>query len=230
MTRKAYLCGLAAFAVAVAAWSARADDEPKKEPAKEDTKKKEDPKKTDNFPFPIPDLDKLLPPGLDPEQAKQIKKQMEMMREHMRKVMEMQKEMQKGFPGAPGAFPPNFQPAFPPNLQPPNFQQFPGFPFGPSSNNRLGAALEEPSSVLVEQLDLPKGQGIVLNQVKPESTAAKAGLKTNDILLELAGKPVPNKLPDFVKSLNAIKTGEEVDAVVLRRGKKESVKGMKLPD
>jgi membrane-associated protease RseP (regulator of RpoE activity) len=99
-----------------------------------------------------------------------------------------------------------------------------------TSSARLGASIEKPSSVLVEQLDLPKNQGLVIGDVSVGSAAAKAGLKPNDILLELNGKPVPNDPAEFRKQLNDVKAGTPVDAVVMRKGRRESVKGITLPE
>jgi serine protease Do len=95
---------------------------------------------------------------------------------------------------------------------------------------RLGAVLGEPGATLVDQLDLPKGQGMVLEEVKPDSAAAKAGLKDHDILLELNGKTVPSDERGFAKLVEEIKPNAPVDAVVLRKGKKETVKGVSLPE
>src|SRR5207244_13124744 len=53
---------------------------------------------------------------------------------------------------------------------------------------RLGIHVDKPSATLTDQLDLPKGQGLVIAQVVTDSAAAKAGLKANDILLEVDGK------------------------------------------
>src|SRR5262249_30578655 len=55
-------------------------------------------------------------------------------------------------------------------------------------------------------------------------------IKTHDILLELNGKAVPNDLTQFEKMLDDIKPDAAVDAVVLRKGKKETIKGLKLPE
>src|SRR5205823_433222 len=60
--------------------------------------------------------------------------------------------------------------------------------------------------------------------------AAKAGLKANDVLLELAGKPVPSDPGAFAKWVHAIKADEEVSAVVLRKGHKEKITGINLPE
>ena len=104
-------------------------------------------------------------------------------------------------------------------------------PFGVhQASGRLGVAVEKPSDVLVEQLDLPKGQGLVIGSVTADSAAAKAGLKSNDILLELNGKSVPSDAQEFRKQIGEIKAKTPVDAVVLRKGRKETIKGMSLPE
>jgi membrane-associated protease RseP (regulator of RpoE activity) len=170
--------------------------------------KKQDPKPG------LPDLEKLLPPGtLDPEQMKQLKKLFEGQKENMKQMLEdLQKQLQGQFP---------------------NFE-LPDLPrFGMAKvarENRLGAELQKPSKTLVDQLDLADNQGIVLKSVKAQSAAAKAGLKSSDILLELDGKAVPSQVEDFVKQLNEIKKDSPVDAVVLRKGKRQTVKGLKLGD
>jgi membrane-associated protease RseP (regulator of RpoE activity) len=103
-------------------------------------------------------------------------------------------------------------------------------PFGFGQEGRLGVRVDKPSAALVEQMDLPKGQGVVVEQVTPDSAAAKAGLKANDILLEVDGKPVPSEIPEFQKQLEAIKADTPVDVVVLRKGKRETLKGLSLPE
>lgn len=101
---------------------------------------------------------------------------------------------------------------------------------GKRGDGRLGVVIDKPTEALADQLDLPKGQGLVIGQVQPDSAAAKAGLKPNDILLELNGKPVPDDASKFVQQLDEIKANTPVDAMVLRKGKKEIVKGVTLPE
>ncbi len=96
-------------------------------------------------------------------------------------------------------------------------------------DGRLGAALEIPAPILVDQLDLPRGQGLVISAVNADSAAAKAGIKANDILLELNGKAVPSEASEFAKLLEGIKAKTPVGAVVLRKGKKETIKELTLP-
>lgn len=103
-------------------------------------------------------------------------------------------------------------------------------PFGRQGDGRLGVLVQKPGTTLAEQLDLPKGQGLAVEEVHADSAAAKAGLKAHDILLELNGKPVPDDVYEFARMVRDIKAKTPVDAVVLRRGKKETVKGLSLPE
>jgi C-terminal processing protease CtpA/Prc len=97
-------------------------------------------------------------------------------------------------------------------------------------SNRLGATLESPSDAVATQLNLPQGQGIVIRNVPANSAAAKAGLQPNDILLELGGKSISRIPADFDKAVEQIKPETPVDAVVLRKGEKMTVKGVALVD
>jgi hypothetical protein len=223
--------GLLALAVLIAGIGLRADaapapqdpvkqEEPKKEEPKKEEPKKEEPKKEEPRKKPVdvfPDPEKLfpnLPPGVPPEQMKDIQERMQRMMEEMRERMRA-----RGFPGgAPAPFP--------------GLDDFtdPFNPLGQRQTGRLGVVAQKPSDALVDQLDLPKGQGVVIEKVLPDSAAAKAGLKPNDILLEVHGKPVPSKTADLAKMLEEIKADTAVDVVVLRKGKKETIKGVKLPE
>ena len=90
--------------------------------------------------------------------------------------------------------------------------------------------LKEPSATLVDQLDLPKGQGMVIDEVSFDSAAAKAGLKNNDILLQLNGKSVSSNVTEVVKMIRDLKASTPLDAVVLRKGTRATIKGISLPE
>jgi hypothetical protein len=217
-------CLALAALLASPAWAA---DEKKDKKEKE---KKEAPKKEqkDDLDVPIPDLGKLLEGlggGLDEEELKLFRQQMDRVREAL-------KQMQKGRGGLGGL------PMFPaPGRGGLGAPMFPplgggGLPARGTSvqEARLGAKLSEPTPALVDQLDLPKGQGLVLEEVGANSAAAKAGLKANDIILELNGKAVSRKKEDFEKALAEVGADKAVDVVVMRKGRKETLKGLKLPD
>lgn len=165
----------------------------------------------------------------DPEARAAI----EMARDEYKKAMEA--ELKKADDAQPLRPQPNF-----PNLPLPQFQRlevpFPlaDFNMGNARLNaaqpRLGVSLEKPSAVLAEQLDLKPEAGIVIVEVLRGTPAEKAGLKKNDILLQWAGKDLPADVEAFQTLIAAAKSGEKFDAVVLRKGKKETVKGIELPE
>jgi hypothetical protein len=180
---------------------------PKDEPKKDQTQKVE-PKKEGRVPVKpdsvVPDLGNVFKDGkgLGTEDFKTMREQMEQMRQEMQKAME---QWRAGRPDVALA------------------------PRHPAPG-RLGVLVRPPSEALSDQLDLPRGQGLIVETVQADSAAAKAGVKPHDVLLELNGKPVPDNPAEFVKQLNDIKANTPVDAMVLRKGKKETVKGLTLPE
>lgn len=197
--------GLLGLAVLVAGvgLAVQAAPVPQKKNQKKDDTKKEDTKKADpSKPADaVPNND--LPPGVEGDRQRYI--------QHMRDQMEKMRQMQQRFGAvAPGG-------AI-------------GAPWNPRHTARLGAHVEPPSATLAEQLDLPKGRGLVLKEVLPDSAAEKAGLKPHDILLELNGEKVPNEVAGLKRLMADIKPDAAVEAVVLRKGKTEKIKGLKLPE
>lgn len=93
----------------------------------------------------------------------------------------------------------------------------------------LGVAVEKLSPALAEQLDLPADKGVVVAAVAAGSPAEKAGLKKNDVLVKVAGQDVPGDAAAFAALVTKLKAGEKFDADVIRKGKKETVKGIELP-
>jgi hypothetical protein len=161
--------------------------------------------------------------GLPKEALDELKKSLQ----GMKQMPDMQGFRLQIGPG--GQMMPGFQlnPGGP--IMPGQFGNFRGFNANPGSG-RLGVQVQTPGAALVEQLDLPKEHGLVISEVVPDSAAAKAGLKANDILLEFAGKAVPSDPGEFIRQLGDVKADQSVDAVVLRKGRKETVKGVKLPE
>ncbi len=164
-----------------------------------------------NFPeFPqFPPIQPLNPADFD--------KEIERINEQMQKAME---ELQRQMQLQPGFFPPNGR-----------------MPFGGlrninrrSGDSRLGIRVERPTPILVEQLDLPPNKGMVVTDVVPQSAGDKAGIKINDILLEIGAKQVTSELGDLQRMMREFKADEKVDVVLLRKGKKETIKGVTLPE
>jgi membrane-associated protease RseP (regulator of RpoE activity) len=187
-------------------------EQPKKEQAdKDQTKKTDADKEIDEL---VKEMTRNMP-NADPAMLKRMREQVRSMPAQQRKNMlsMMKNRPQLGFPGQqPGGA-----------VMPASFA-FPG------QNTRLGVFVEPPSTTLAEQLDLPKGQGLVIRQVLPDSAAAKAGLKPHDLLLELDGKAIPNRVEELTRLMAAHKADAMVEVLVLRKGKKESIKDVKLPE
>jgi S1-C subfamily serine protease len=64
--------------------------------------------------------------------------------------------------------------------------------------------------------------GVRFADVRPNSPAANAGLRAQDVMIRFAGKEVKN-LQDFNYVLQTCKPGETVEVVVLRDGKAMTV-------
>lgn len=156
------------------------------------------------------------PRGVDMEAIRRAQQRLLNMQERMAKQLEDALEnggVLGGMPGLPG---------------------LPGGPLGAMGRERgertdphLGAQLRVPDDTLADQLDLPKGQGVVIGELAPNSAAAKAGMKKNDILLEVDGKAVPSDLEALQAQLGRAGPGK-VEAVVMRKGTKQRLSGLQL--
>jgi hypothetical protein len=157
-------------------------------------------------------IDKL--PNLTPAQREAIKKQLQ----------EAMQQLQ-GPPRFKIEPPPMPTPTYPVKPPVPVFPAKPATPltYPVSPHGRLGVQVTTPSETLVSQLGLPKGQGLVISEVMADSTAAKAELQKNDILMTLDGKPVGDNPADFSKLMSAMRGGAKVDLGVVRQGKKVTV-------
>jgi beta-lactamase regulating signal transducer with metallopeptidase domain len=94
---------------------------------------------------------------------------------------------------------------------------------------RLGVRVAVPDAVLVDQFDLPRGQGLVVADVAAGSPAARAGLRAHDLLLLLDGKPVLAEPWRLALQVDGLPGEKALTAVVLRRGRRETVNGVVLP-
>lgn len=99
---------------------------------------------------------------------------------------------------------------------------------GRAAEGRLGLGVEKVPAVVLDQLDLPKNGGLVVTDVVKGQPAEKAGLKANDILIEVGGKAVPADVAEFGRLVNGFPKGEKVDVTFIRKGKKDTAKGVEL--
>src|SRR6266581_8510092 len=84
----------------------------------------------------------------------------------------------------------------------------------------LGVETSQVPSVVSEQLGLPKGFGLVVDYVVPDSPSAAAGIQQNDILKMLNDQILlePSQLAKLVRSYSE---GTTVTLTILRKGKEE---------
>ena len=100
----------------------------------------------------------------------------------------------------------------------------------PSTPPRFGVQTDRIPESTIDQLDLPKDSGILIVQIIPGSVAEKVGVKKNDILLSMAGKDVPTDTVAFAGFIAKIQAADTFDVVVLRKGKRETIKAVQLPE
>src|SRR6266436_5197108 len=86
----------------------------------------------------------------------------------------------------------------------------------------LGVETSQVPDVVSEQLGLPKGLGLVVDYVLPDSPAATAGVQQNDILKMLNDQILvePSQLR---KLLQTFSEGTEVTLTILRKGQEQKV-------
>jgi membrane-associated protease RseP (regulator of RpoE activity) len=94
---------------------------------------------------------------------------------------------------------------------------------GEEKGTYLGVLFGDVPDVLYDQLaDLPRGQGVVVTHVLPDSPAALAKLLRNDIVLEYNKEKILDK-EHFARLIRADKPDHKIDLLILRGGKRLNV-------
>jgi serine protease Do/serine protease DegQ len=93
---------------------------------------------------------------------------------------------------------------------------------GSVQRGRIGIGGQDITPELAKAFNLDGTHGAVVTQVVPGSPAAKAGIKSEDVITEVNGK----ELRDFAQLRNVVglmRVGEKVDLKVLREGKPRNI-------
>ena len=98
--------------------------------------------------------------------------------------------------------------------------------YGKVNRVQLGAGLINNNSEVAKKNELSIYKGIVLTTISEKSNAAKADLKTNDIILELDGKSV-SSVAEFQGMLVLYNPGDKVN-LKIRRGNTDKTIELKL--
>lgn len=84
----------------------------------------------------------------------------------------------------------------------------------------LGAQLEDLKPEQRTQYGLKEGEGVFVANVVPDGPAAKAGVKTGDVILKIGGKDIANR-DALIAELAKRRAGEKVKLLLLSDGKHE---------
>ena len=87
----------------------------------------------------------------------------------------------------------------------------------------LGVGIQALTPALAEAFEVGDAQGLLVTEVTPDGPAARAGVRTDDVLLTLDGRPVDG--PGALRNAVALLTpGDEVELVLLREGQRRTMK------
>ena len=94
---------------------------------------------------------------------------------------------------------------------------------GKVTRGRIGVVVQPVTAPLAESFGLPKAQGALVANVEPNGPAAKAGLKSGDVILAYNGKVLAES-SDLPTVVAATKPGEPATVKIWRDGKETEVK------
>src|SRR5438552_7654325 len=114
--------------------------------------------------------------------------------------------------------------------QPPAPPHPPGVPGHPGHHDKapkvpmtfLGVETSQVPTVVSEQLGLPKGLGLVVDYVVPDSPAASAGVQQNDIL-KMLNDQILMEPSQLRKLLQTFSDGADVTLTILRKGQEQKI-------
>lgn len=87
----------------------------------------------------------------------------------------------------------------------------------------IGISVRAITPTLAKALNLPDEDGIVIEDVAPQSPADRAGLKIGDVIVTVHGKPIPN-VRQLAVNMYSYAVGDQAEIEVLRGGQKLSFK------
>lgn len=116
----------------------------------------------------------------------------------------------------------------------PSFPDFPREPLAPNApfsglapnaivtriptGRQIGVGVSELTKQLGEYFGVAAGKGLLINNVRENSPAAKAGLKAGDVIVEIDGKPI-GESAEMIRALNEKKDGDVSLTIVRDRNR-----------
>jgi serine protease Do len=83
--------------------------------------------------------------------------------------------------------------------------------------SKFGVTVRDLTPEMADRLNVPSGQGVVVQDVKPGSFADDVGLTRGDVILEINKQKV-NSQEDFDRIQSSLKSGQDVVFLVRQRG------------
>src|SRR6266851_2662817 len=93
---------------------------------------------------------------------------------------------------------------------------------GDDGSSWLGVETHEVTSDKAKELKLSAERGVVLGKIVPDSPAAKAGLKENDVVMEINGQRVESAA-QFRRMIHEIPAGRSIQLTVWRDGRTQTI-------
>jgi serine protease Do len=94
--------------------------------------------------------------------------------------------------------------------------------FGEEGSSWLGVETHEVTADKAKELKLSAERGVVLGKVVPDSPAAKAGLKENDVVTEINGQRIEGAA-QFRRMIHEIPAGRTIQLTVWRDGRAQTI-------
>ena len=94
---------------------------------------------------------------------------------------------------------------------------------GSVSRGWLGISVQDVTDDIAANMKLKNGKGALVGQVFEGDPADKAGVKTGDIIIEIAGKKIQNT-QDLLRIVAALKAGEKATVKLIRDGQEKKIR------
>ncbi len=83
--------------------------------------------------------------------------------------------------------------------------------------SKMGLTVRSLTPEMASRLNVPSGQGVIVQEVKPNSFADDVGLTRGDVMLEVNKQPI-NSEEDFDRAQSGLKSGQDVVFLVRQQG------------
>ncbi len=93
---------------------------------------------------------------------------------------------------------------------------------GEVSRGWLGVGIQDLTPELAEYYNVKGRKGVLVSKVFEGDPADKAGIKVNDIIIEVNGKPIATSR-ELVKTITDVGVGKNTEIIILRNGKKKTI-------